>query len=309
MLVSVIIPTLNRVGTILPAVESALAQTHHHLEVIVVDDGSTDGTADVLDRFGRGVKVVRQANAGPSAARNRGVKESNGEIVAFLDSDDHWTPGKIERQVNLLERAGEGMCCCVCNAMVKNEDGSTKGHTFDFAGIKPGFIEGEWINPDEVLTTRFLLFNQVVAIRRKAFEKVGGFNESLRLLEDYELSVRLSVAGKWGVISDSLVIKYNDAKGVGVQCMADHEKHTRIRAKVISDLLAGGFGLGKTARGNLKRSLDELEIETNSITLIKRGDPVSKSLGHALGFTLRARRAVRRRSPSWPVFQGRPIHL
>jgi glycosyltransferase involved in cell wall biosynthesis len=309
MLVSVIIPTFNRAGTILPAVESALAQTHQDLEVIVVDDGSTDGTADVLDQFGRGVKVVRQANAGPSAARNRGVRESKGAIVAFLDSDDHWTPDKIERQVNLMERAGDGMCCCVCNAVVKDEDGGTEGHTFDFSGINPGFIEGEWTNPEDVLATRFLLFNQVVAIRREAFEKVGGFNESLRLLEDYELSIRLSVTGTWGVISDPLVIKYNDTRGIGVECMADHEKHTRVRAKVISDILAGGFGLGKGARGNLQRSLDELETEVNSITMIKRGDLVSKSLGRALGFSLRARRAVRRRSPSWPAFQGRPITL
>jgi hypothetical protein len=155
--------------------------------------------------------------------------------------------------------------------------------------------------------TRFLLFNQVVAIRREAFDKVGGFNESLRLLEDYELSVRLSVLGIWGVISDPLVVKYNDTHGIGVECMADHEKHIHVRAKVISDLLAGGFGLGKNALGNLQRSLAELESEGNALSMIKRGDFVSKSLGRALGFLVRARRAVRRRSPSWPRFQGSPM--
>ena len=216
MKISVIIPAYNRQDTIVAAVESALGQTHPDKEVIVVDDGSTDGTVKALENYGDRIRVVCQANAGPSAARNRGVMESNGEIVAFLDSDDEWMPEKIARQVSVMERGGPSMCCCVCNAVVRGVDGNTTGETFTFAGIRPAFDEGVWTNPQEVLATRFLLFNQVVAVRREAFDRVGGFNENLRLLEDYELSLRLSSAGDWGVIREPLVVKYNDTRGIGV---------------------------------------------------------------------------------------------
>ena len=239
-LASVIIPTYNRQDTIVGSVESALAQTYGNLEVIVVDDGSTDGTVRTLDRFGGRIRVIRQRNAGPSAARNRGVAESNGEIVAFLDSDDHWLPEKIARQVALMERGGPEMCCCVCNATVKGEDGAAIGETFDFAGIRPPFVEGEWSNPQELLATRFLLFNQVVAVRREAFDRVGGFDETMRLLEDYELSLRLSSAGAWGVIRDPLVTKYNDTFGLGVACMSDAEQHASVRASVLAGIGTNG---------------------------------------------------------------------
>ena len=243
MLVSIIIPAFNRESTIAASVESALAQDHPKIEVIVVDDGSTDGTIGELERFGDRIVVIRQPNAGPSAARNRGVANAKGEIVAFLDSDDLWLPGKVSRQVALMERASSRLVCCVCNAEVKGAGGYSIGNTFDYAGIRPDFIEGVWTNPQEVLSTRFLLFNQVVAIRREAFDLVGGFNEKLRLLEDYELSLRLSTSGDWGLIRDPLVVKYNDTNGIGVECMTDYRRHLVVKHEVISEVLRVGHGL------------------------------------------------------------------
>ncbi len=307
MLVSVIIPTFNRETTVVGAVESALQQTHREIEVIVVDDGSTDGTTKVLEPLADRITVIRQENAGPSAARNRGVAASKGGIVAFLDSDDHWTADKIERQVKLMERAGPGMCCCVSNATVMGLDGETVGNTFDFAGLDFHFEEGEWTNPQDVLATRFLLFNQVVAVRREAFDRVGGFNEKLRLLEDYELSLRLSSAGTWGVIRQPHVIKYNDTNGIGVECMMNRERHAQVQAEVISGLLAPGNGFGPRAEASLKRALADLETETRALAMLKHGGIAPKAAGRLLEFSLRVRRAVRRRSPSWPKFEGRPL--
>jgi glycosyltransferase involved in cell wall biosynthesis len=307
MLVSVIIPTFNREATVVGAVESALQQTHHEIEVIVVDDGSTDGTTKVLEPLADRITVIRQANAGPSAARNRGVAASKGGIVAFLDSDDHWTADKIERQVKLMERAGSSMCCCVSNATVMGLDGETVGNTFDFAGLDFQFDEGEWTNPQDVLATRFLLFNQVVAVRREAFDRVGGFNEKLRLLEDYELSLRLSSAGTWGVIRQPLVIKYNDTNGIGVECMMNREKHAQVQAEVISGLLAPGNGIGPRAKASLGRALSDLETETRALAMLKKGGIAPTAAGKLLEFVLRTRRAVRRRTPSWPKFEGRPV--
>lgn len=307
MLVSVIIPTYNRTDTVLGSVKSALDQTYGDLEVIVVDDGSTDATMDALASVSGRISVIRQANAGPSAARNRGVVEARGEIIAFLDSDDHWMPDKIERQVALMRCGGPEMCCCVCNATVKGSDRETIGNTFDFAGICPGFEEGEWINPQDVLATRFLLFNQVVAIRREAFDRVGGFNAGLRLLEDYDLALRLSSFGTWGVIREPLVIKYNDTNGIGVECSTNLEWHAQVCGSVIAGFLGSGHDLGPRARLNLERALSELKTESRAIALSKRCGLTSMAAGRALGFWLRALKALRRRSPSWPRFQGRAL--
>ena len=146
-----------------------------------------------------------------------------------------------------MERAGRQLACCVCNAEVKGAGGAVLGNTFDHAGIRPEFAEGVWTNAQEVLSTRFLLFNQVVAVRRDAFERVGGFNENLRLLEDYELSLRLSTLGDWGVIRDPLVVKFNDTNGIGVECMTDPVRHLAANRRVIEDMLKAGHGLDDRA--------------------------------------------------------------
>jgi len=114
--VSVVIPTYNRAKLIVNAIESVLAQTHPVREIIVVDDGSTDNTAQVLERYlgaqPRLREIVRyfsQPNQGQSVARNKGVKEASGEWIAFLDSDDQWRPEKLELQLSAL-RKFEGKC-------------------------------------------------------------------------------------------------------------------------------------------------------------------------------------------------------
>jgi glycosyltransferase involved in cell wall biosynthesis len=102
--VSVIIPTWNRAGLVRTAIESALEQNYPHLEVLVVDDGSTDATEDVVKSFGAPVRYIRQANAGAASARNRGIREATGDLVAFLDSDDLFLPGKLQEQVQYFEQ-------------------------------------------------------------------------------------------------------------------------------------------------------------------------------------------------------------
>jgi glycosyltransferase involved in cell wall biosynthesis len=202
--VSAIIPTYNRSHIICEAVDSALAQTYPHIEVIVVDDGSKDDTLVRLRQYGDRIRVVSQANAGPAAARNRGIAVSHGELIAFLDSDDIWLPQKIERQVALLQRAGESVPCCLSNILMKWKSGDLA--SFDIALLKPSTEEGVWLNADEVLATRFVLFNQGIVIRREVLEKIGGFDESIRYLEDYELPLRLSLEGPWAFIETPLVV-------------------------------------------------------------------------------------------------------
>ena len=101
-LVSVIVPTYNRAVLLSEAVNSVLLQTYQNIEIIVIDDGSTDDTTEVMATFGDRVRYTRRPNAGVNAARNLGLKQARGEFIALLDSDDLWAPFKIELQVRLL---------------------------------------------------------------------------------------------------------------------------------------------------------------------------------------------------------------
>jgi glycosyltransferase involved in cell wall biosynthesis len=210
--ISVIIPTFNRSGLICRAIDNVFQQTYRDFELIIVDDGSTDDTQSKLKQYGNRIRLLTQENAGPAVARNRGAQVARGEIIAFQDSDDTWHPTKLERQVALLQRLGNSVPCCLCNADMEIIDGKSQT-AFDYSLIRPKHKEGLWLNVGEVLATRFVLFNQSVAIRRSAFEKVGGFDVALRYLEDYDLPLRLSFEGPWAFIKDPLVIYSGPSAG------------------------------------------------------------------------------------------------
>ncbi|HTS19764.1 MAG TPA: glycosyltransferase family A protein [Verrucomicrobiae bacterium] len=214
-LVSVIIPTYNRAGTIERTINSVLAQSWGSMEILVVDDGSTDHTADVLSGFGDRIRVIRQSNRGPSGARNAGIRAARGEVISFLDSDDEWLPDKTERQVKLLQATESlGVVCCVCNTRMEFANRTTT--SFAVSLLQPSLREGIWTNPAEVLVTRFLLFNQVVAVRRQALEQAGYFREDLPfgLNDDYDLAVRLSLLGPWAFIADPLTVWHEHATNI-----------------------------------------------------------------------------------------------
>lgn len=120
--VSVIIPTYNRANLVCRAIDSALAQTHPDIEIIVVDDGSTDDTAERLAIYDQRIRVIRQPNAGVGAARNSGIALAGGEFIAFLDSDDDWLPWKLSAQIAAFQQRPELQFTCT-DAMVIDRDG------------------------------------------------------------------------------------------------------------------------------------------------------------------------------------------
>ena len=204
-LVSVIIPTYNRAAIVSRAIDNIFCQTYKQFEVIVVDDGSTDGTTEVLRRYGNRIRTIKQVNRGPACARNRGVEIAHGEFIAFQDSDDLWDPSKLERQVSLLERFGPSVPVSLCSALFRMINGRPYT-SFDIARIHPPLAEGLWTNVADVLVSRFVLFNQTSVIRRSSLERVGVFDELLPYLEDYDLPLRLAMEGPWALINDPLVI-------------------------------------------------------------------------------------------------------
>ena len=307
-LASIIIPTYNRKATIERAVASALSQTYSRIEVIVIDDGSTDGTVSVLEQYRGRVRVVLQPNSGPSAARNRGARESAGEILAFLDSDDVWLPEKIERQVEMMYSGEEEFQCCVCNAEIRQLDG---GIDSSFHNARLRVTEPvSWLNPGEILATRFLLFNQVVAVRRTAFEAVGGFNESLRVLEDYDIAMRLSKVGPWAMLPDILVVKYNEAGGIGVQAMQNQLEHMRAAKHVIEGLLATTFdsaGGPSVERKLLVNALREICEGLEARQKLDCGSFLRSSMGKLHLLWLRYRNSLSRRTLNRVAMNVKPV--
>lgn len=184
--VSCIVPVFNGERYIAETIESILEQTHRPLEVLVVDDGSTDATQDVLQRYGDRIRVLVQENQGPSEARNHGLEESRGEFVAFLDADDIWIPAKLEVQLALMRRRPEVDLC--------------SGHIQSF-WIPELDHERVQFENHPYHRSRALLSPCTILTRREVFARVGRFDPELRNGEDTDWFMR---AMKLGVTMETL---------------------------------------------------------------------------------------------------------
>ncbi|KAF0654888.1 glycosyl transferase [Cyanobium sp. Copco_Reservoir_LC18] len=284
--------------TIGRCVRSALAQTHGNIEIIVVDDGSCDGTAQVLEQFGKQIVVLQQKNSGPSLARNLGASMAHGEILAFLDSDDEWLPEKIERQVDMMQAHGPSLPCCICNAAYSDGSSFSPRTSFSLASLRLPYENAILENPISVLMNTFLLFNQAAAIRRESFEHVGGFDASLRLLEDYELSLRLATLGPWGLLREPLVIKHEDTVGIGVTAMKDELSHLDAKEIVFKCILSKPMLQQPSIQGPIAAEL-RLVRRHQGIHRWMLKVPLTLRLGgRVVLFIDRIRKAVARRMPS-----------
>ena len=197
--VSIIIPTYNYGRFIAEAIESALIQTYRADEIIVVDDGSTDDTEMRVKRFGERVRYIKQQNSEVSAARNKGIDNSSGDLIAFLDADDTWMPEKIEKQVaKFAEDAEIGLVHCGMR-----EFDSTTGATIELH-LDGG--EG-WVAEDIALGEKCVITGPggSIVVRRKVFEDVGGFDTRLKNGEDWEFCLRVARKYKIGFVRELLV--------------------------------------------------------------------------------------------------------
>lgn len=206
-LVSVIIPAYNAAAYVKEAVDSAIAQTYPNKEVIVVDDGSTDGTRAVLEPYikKKAIVYLHQENRGLAGARNTGVRSARGEFVALLDSDDIFLPDKLERQVGYLV-AHPNCGVCYCDLWHFYDD--APGHM-----LKLNYI---YYSGDEVFP-RLLKMNFInplsVVVRRSEINRVGLFDETYRRSEDWEYWVRLAYHGVRFCFLPETLAKYRMHKG------------------------------------------------------------------------------------------------
>lgn len=307
-LVSVVIPTFNRASIIGATIENVLEQTYQNIEVIVVDDGSTDATQSRLRAYGDRIRFITQANSGPAVARNRGVEAARGEIIAFQDSDDLWKPAKLERQVALLEKLGPSVPCCLCNVRMRVVNGKDLT-SFDISLIHPEHEEGVWLNVPEILATRFVLFNQAVAIRREAFERAGGFDVSFKYLEDYDLPLRLSLEGPWAFIREPLVIYGEDSpESFSKRALKDPMTLKECEITIVRRILER---IGKESghpelRRLLKRRLRVFRRGMQEVRLRQMDSSAGRLAGRVLGVIGYYQDAMHRRLPSFPKALTRP---
>ncbi len=197
-LVSVIIPTYNRASVLPRAIKSVLGQTFSDFELLVVDDGSDDSTADILETFEGKLKPLFQENRGVAAARNLGIKCSTGPFLAFLDSDDEWLPEKLARQTDLIDAANPDFICHTDELWLRNGiEVPQKGiHCKQGGRFFPRALERCLISPSSVMVSRILL------------DRVGWFDEGLPAAEDYDLWLRVTAFHDVGFVPDRLVIKH-----------------------------------------------------------------------------------------------------
>ncbi|CAB1068153.1 Putative N-acetylgalactosaminyl-diphosphoundecaprenol glucuronosyltransferase [Olavius algarvensis Delta 1 endosymbiont] len=195
--VSVILPTYNRGWILRDAIDSVLVQDFTDFELLVVDDGSTDDTGEILDSYGRDIIVLRQGNQGVSAARNRGIAESRARLIAFLDSDDCWLPQKLTRQVAFFQSNPAARICQTEETWVRNgvRVNPKKRHQK---------LSGMIFEPSLALC---LVSPSAVMIRRTLFGSIGVFDERLPACEDYDLWLRVSCRYPVFLIDEPLIIK------------------------------------------------------------------------------------------------------
>jgi glycosyltransferase involved in cell wall biosynthesis len=196
-LISVIIPTYNRRGFLLQAVESVFKQTFADYELLVIDDGSTDGTGESLKPFKNKLVYLYQENRGVSAARNSGLQAACGEWIAFLDSDDWWQPNKLETQMRFFSEHPQAAVCQTDEIWIR------RGRRVN-PQKKHRKFSGEIFAPSLI---RCLVSPSAVMIKRSLFDAVGFFDESLPACEDYDLWLRISCKHPIYLLQEPLVIK------------------------------------------------------------------------------------------------------
>jgi glycosyltransferase involved in cell wall biosynthesis len=223
--VDVIIPAYNAGRFLRPAIESALNQEHVAARIIVVDDGSTDDTADIARSYGSGVILISQANRGLPGARNSGIAISTAPYIALLDADDIWRPGKLARQVAVLQALPQvGLVFTDMTIFRENgeivEDGFLLA-TPNYASLDRQPIgDGVYLLPESlgkaVMRGNFISPSTVV-LRREAIQEVGGFDEAFRVCEDAECWLRVLTRWRAAVIEDRLILGRSWGGNLGQQ--------------------------------------------------------------------------------------------
>lgn len=255
--ISVIIPTFNRAKKVVRAITSVLYQTFDDFEIIVVDDGSTDGTKKAVIQFGRKITyTVHASNLGVSAARNTGIKRSSAPFIAFLDSDDYWLPQKLRVQMDFFKTHPRALACQTEETWIRNgrRVNPRKKH------LKPS---GDIFEPSLKLC---LVSPSAVMLKKSLLEELDLFDEDLPACEDYDLWLRIASLYPVYLIKQALIIKEG---GASDQLSARHKGMDRFRIKALVKLVKSGTLNEEQLQATVKVLTQKCRIYGNGC--IKRG--------------------------------------
>ena len=244
--VSVIIPTYNRGWILKEAIDSVLAQDYKDFELIVVDDGSTDNTSEVLAPYGNDIRIFFQKNKGVSAARNRGITEASGQYIAFLDSDDLWLPRKLSTQINFFNQMPDALICQTEEIWIRNgrRVNPKKRHKKPSGMIFEPSLELCLVSPSAVM------------IRRSLFDRVGEFDVTLPACEDYDLWLRISCRFPVHLVDTPLIIK----RGGHDDQLSSMKGLDKFRIKAIEKIIKSNLLSDDQCRAAVKTVKEKCEI-------------------------------------------------
>jgi len=231
--ISVIIPTYNRATLIGETLESVIRQTRPVDDILVVDDGSTDNTEQVIRAYGPYItEYVKQSNAGPAAARNRGIKEAKGEFIAFLDSDDIWEQNKTELQMEWFAK-NESLDLVFCN--IRNFDETDENEVLEIGNPRiKSYLIANSSNLKGILNCLIgqnVIGTPSVIVRRSCFDRVGPFDESLRIAEDFDWWLRAARICRFGFVNAVLVKRRRHPGNLVNDWAARTEAHLSVLTK------------------------------------------------------------------------------
>jgi glycosyltransferase involved in cell wall biosynthesis len=271
--VSVIISTFNRGWILSEAVDSVLSQDYAPFELVVVDDGSTDDTAEILSAYADPrLRVHFQPNRGVSAARNCGIMHTSGELIAFLDSDDLWLPGKLSAQVQFFQQHPDALICQTEEIWIRNKVRVNPKNRHQ----KPS---GDIFRPSLALC---LVSPSAVMIRRSLLDEVGLFDESLPACEDYDLWLRISCKHPVHLMETALIFK----RGGHEDQLSRAPSLDRFRIRSIEKLLQAG-GLSPDQRlAAIEMLKEKCRIYANGCTKRGKLDEAGHYLNLARSFSL-----------------------
>ena len=251
MKISVILPTYNRSHLIERSLNSILAQTDPAWEVIIVDDGSTDQTTEILDQYKDDVIILSQPNRGVSAARNLGINEASGDWIAFLDSDDQWHPNKLAQQKSALESHAGFLVCHTDEIWIRNgvRVNPMKKHNKPNGWIFTQCLPLCCVSPSTIL------------VAKEVFSDVGVFDPQLPACEDYDLWLRIFSRYPILLVEEPLITKYG---GHDDQLSVRYWGMDRFRVKALIKLLEGGT-LNQSQRQDTKKML------LKKLTILRNG--------------------------------------
>lgn len=255
--ISVIIPTYNRARKLLRAISSVLYQTFSDYDILVVDDGSSDRTADCLAPMDYHIKYLpHPKNLGVSAARNTGIKASRSPLIAFLDSDDYWLPEKLSMQMDFFRQNPAAVACQTEEIWMRKGIRVNPGKRH----LKPsGDIFGRSLE-------LCLVSPSALMLKRSLLDEVGFFDESLRACEDYDLWLRISCRYPIYLIPRHLVVK----EGGDTDQLSSHLKGLdRFRIKALIKLIKGGQLTDEQLQATLHELSQKCRIYGNGC--LKRG--------------------------------------